>query len=78
MVMVYKGRCNFRDIILMDVQWKFIPIIINGWLQQCITVYDYICVFQADRGLVTTKIESNMNQNPVFLQQASSRIFLCA
>ena len=48
-VLIPKGRMEYRGIGLVKVVWKVVVVILNCWLTASITYHDFLHVFQAGR-----------------------------
>ena len=62
MVLILKGKGEYRGIGLVEMMWKFVAVILNRRLTSSITFHDVLHGFQAGRGTGTTTLEAKLIQ----------------
>jgi len=67
-ILIPKGRGEFRGIGLLEPMWKVIENIMDGRLQ-AIELHDCLHGFMTGRGTGTATIEAKLNQQLAFLEQ---------
>ena len=60
MVLIPKGKGDYRGIGLVEVMWKVVAVILNRRLTSSITFHDVLHEFQAGRGTGTATLEANL------------------
>ena len=61
-VLIPKGRKEYRGIGLVEVMWKVVAEILNRWLTTAITYHDFLHGFRAVRGTGTATLEAKLLQ----------------
>ena len=61
-VLIPKGKKDYRGIGLVEVVWKVVAEILNRRFTSSITYHDALHGFRAGRGMGTTTLEANMLQ----------------
>ena len=59
-VLIPKGRGDYRGIGLMEVVWKVVAVIINQRLTASITYHEFLHGFRAGSGTGTTTLEAKL------------------
>ena len=62
MVLIPKGRGDYRGIGLVEVMWKVVAVILNRRLTSSITFHDVLHGFRAGRGTGTATLEAKLLQ----------------
>ena len=62
MVLIPKGKGDYRGIGLVAVLWKVVEVILNRRLTSSITFHDVLHGFRADRGTGTATLEAKLLQ----------------
>ena len=62
-VLIPKGKGDYCVIDLVEVMWKVVADILNLRITAYINYHDFIHVFRAGRGTVTTTLESKLLQH---------------
>ena len=62
MVLIPKGKGDYRGIGLVEVMWKIVAVILNLRLTSSITFHDVLHGFQAGRGTGTATLEAKLLQ----------------
>ena len=60
MVLIPKGKKDYRGIDLLEVMWKVVADILNRWFTASITFHDFLCGFRAGRRTGTATLEANL------------------
>ena len=60
MVLITKGKNDYRGIGLVEVMWKLVAAILNFRLTASITFHDFLHVFRAGRGTGTATLEAKL------------------
>ena len=77
MVLIPKGKKDYRGISLVEVMWKVVAAILNRRLTSSITYHDFLHGFRAGRGTGTATLEAKLLQQLVALrEEVLSVIFL--
>ena len=63
MVLIPKGKKDYRGISLVEVMWKVVAAILNRQLTAYITYHDFLHGFRAGRGTSTATLEAKMMQH---------------
>ena len=61
-VLIPKGKKDYRVISLVEVMWKLVAAILNCQLTASITYHDFLHGFRAGRGTGTATLEANLLQ----------------
>ena len=61
-VLIPKGKKEYRGIGLVEVMWKVVAAILNRQLMASITFHDFLHGFRAGRGTGTATLEAKMLQ----------------
>ena len=61
-VLIPKGKEDYRGIGLVEVMWKFVAVILNRRLTSSITFHDVLHGFRAGRGTGTATLEAKLLQ----------------
>ena len=62
MVLIPKGKGDYRGIGLVEVMWKVVAVILNRQLTSSITFHDVLHGFRAGRGTGTATLEDKLLQ----------------
>ena len=62
MVLIPKGKKDYRGIGLVEVMWKLVAAILNLRLTASITYHDFLHGFRAGRGTGTATLEAKLLQ----------------
>ena len=62
MVLIPKGRNEYKGIGLVEVMWKFVAAILHCRLMTAITYHDFLHCFLAGRGTGTATLEAKLLQ----------------
>ena len=62
MVLITKGKGDYRGIGLMEVMWKVVAEILNRWLTASITYHDFLHGFREGRGTGTSTLKAKLIQ----------------
>ena len=62
MVLISKGKTEYRGIGLVEVMWKVVAAILHRRLTTAITYHDALHGFRAVRGTGTATLEANLLQ----------------
>ena len=62
MVLIHKGKKDYRGIGLVEVMWKVVAAILNRRLTSSITYHDFLHGFWAGRGTGTATLEAKLLQ----------------
>ena len=60
MVLIPKGKKDYRYIGLVEVMWKVVAVILNCWLTASIPFHDFLHGFWAGRGTGTVILEAKL------------------
>ena len=60
MVLIPKGKGDYRGIGLVEVMWKVVAVILNRRLTSSITFHDVLHGFRAGRGTGTANLEAKL------------------
>ena len=55
-VLIPKGKTDYRGIGLVEVMWKVVAVILNSRLSASITLHDFLHGFRAGRGTGTANL----------------------
>ena len=69
MVLIPKGKEDYRGIVLVEVMWKVVAAILNCWLTASITYHDFLHGFRAGHGTGTATLDSNLLQQLAALRE---------
>ena len=69
MVLIPKGKKDYRSIGLVEVMWKVVAEILNCRLTASITFHDFLNGFRAGRGTGTTTLEAKLLQQLAALRE---------
>ena len=61
-VLILKGKGDYRGIGLVEVMWKVVAVILNRRLASSITFHDVLHGFRAGRGTGTATLEAKLLQ----------------
>ena len=61
-VLVLKGKGDYRSINLVEVMWKVVAVIIGCWITSSITYHNFLHGFQVGLGTGTATLEEKMLQ----------------
>ena len=61
-VLIPKGKKDYRCIILMEVMWKVVAAILNRRFTASITYHDFLHEFRAGHGTSTATLEAKLLQ----------------
>ena len=61
-VLISKGKKDYRDIGLVEVMWKLVAVILNRRFTSSITYHDALHGFRAGRGTGTATLEAKLLQ----------------
>ena len=67
-VLIPKGKKNYRGIGLVEVMWKVVAAILNRHLTASITYHDFLHGFRAGCGTGTVTLEAKLLQQLVALR----------
>ena len=70
MVLITKGKKEYRGIGLVEVMWKVVAEILNLRLTASITFHDFLHIFRAGRGTGTATLEAMLLQQLTALRVA--------
>ena len=59
-VIIPKGRHEYRGIGLVEVIWKVVAAILHSWLTASITYHDFLHGFRAGRGTGTSTLKAKL------------------
>ena len=59
-VLITKGKKDYRGIVIVEVMWKVVAAILNLRLTVCITFHDFLHGFRAGRGTGTATLEAKL------------------
>ena len=77
MVLISKGKWEYRGIGLVETIWKVCTSIVNSRLQSSIVLHDVLHGFRQGRGTGTDIIEGKMEQQPAgIVHQPLFQVFL--
>ena len=62
MVLIPKGKKEYRSIGLVEVMWKVVAAILNRRLTSSITFHNFLHGFRASRGTSTATLEAKLLQ----------------
>ena len=68
-VLIPKGKKDYRGIGLVEVMWKAVAEILNRRFTASITYHDFIHGFRAGRGTVTATLEAKLLQQLAALRE---------
>ena len=68
-VLIPKGKKDYRGIGLVEVMWKVVAAILNRRLTASITFYEFLHGFRAGRGKGTATLEANLLQQLAALRE---------
>ena len=69
MVLIQKGKKDYRGIGLLEVMWKVVAAILNFRLMESITFHNFLHGFQAGRGTGTPTLDSKLLQQLADLRE---------
>ena len=68
-VLIPKGKGDYRDIGLVEVMWKVMAVILNRRLTSSITFHDVLHGFRAGRGTGTATLEAKLLQQRAAMRE---------
>ena len=68
-VLITKGRKDYRGIVLVRVMWKLVSAILNRWITSSITFHDFLHGFRAGCSTGTTTLEAKLLQKLAALRE---------
>ena len=68
-VLITKGKKDYRGIGLVEVMWKVVAVILNRRFTASITYHDFLHGFRAGRGTGTATLEANLLQQLAALRE---------
>ena len=75
-VLIPKGKGDYRGIGLVEVMWKVVVVILNRRLTSSITSHDVLHGFRAGRGTGTATLEAKLLQKLVAMREEVLYVFL--
>ena len=68
-VLITKGKNDYRGIGLVEVMWKVVAAVLNRWLTVSITFHHFLHGFWAGRGTGTATVEAKLLQQLADLRE---------
>ena len=68
-VLIPKGKGDYRDIGLVEVMWKVVAVILNRRLTSSIAFHDVLHRFRAGRGMGTATLEAKLLQQRAAMRE---------
>ena len=59
MVLILKGKGEYRGIELVEILWKVCAVVVNCWLKRSVVLHNALHGFRVGRGKGTATLEAN-------------------
>ena len=77
MVLIPKGKGDYRDIGLVEVLWKVCAVVVSCWLKRSAVLHDTLRGFITGRGMRAATLEANLAHHlEGLVQELLFQIFL--